>query len=68
MASVRAAKDSDIVAAATEGFVEGFIQDKKDTLTLAGGAAFVLVVASVVALDYSAGRAARELAQYRRGA
>ena len=56
------------MAAATEGFVEGFIQDKKDTLTLAGGAAFVLVVASVVALDYSAGRAARELAQYRRGA
>ena len=56
---------AEILAAASEGIVAGFVQDKKDTLTMVGGGGFGLVVVGGLGLDYSTGRAAGKLAEYR---
>jgi len=57
--------DAEILAAASEGIVAGFVQDKKDTLTMIGGVVFGLVAVVGLALDNSAGTAAGKLAEYR---
>lgn len=47
------AQDSHVVAAAVSGYVDGFLQDKKDTITMVGLIAYSLVLGVGFGLDYS---------------
>lgn len=42
-----------IVAAAVTGYLEGFLQDKKDTLTMVGCVLYAILVGLGVGVDYS---------------
>ena len=46
-------KNPNVAAAAVSGFVEGFIQDKKDTLTTLGLLVYTVVLGGGLCLDYS---------------
>lgn len=50
--------DSQVVVAAVDGFVEGFLQDKKDTVTTLGLLGYAGIVAIGFGLDYTYRRAA----------
>lgn len=44
--------DSHVVAAAITGYLEGFLQDKKDTITIIGCFVYALIVGGGVGVDY----------------
>jgi hypothetical protein len=46
-------KHGQMLAAAASGFVEGFIQDKKDTITMLGSLAYMLVLGVGFGVDYT---------------
>ena len=59
--------DAEIVEAALEGLVQGFIADKRDTATLLGLLVYVGVfVGGGLAVDYSARRAAEKMTAMRK--
>lgn len=43
--------DSQVIVTAVDGFVEGFLQDKKDTITMLGILGYAVIVAAGVGLD-----------------
>ena len=45
--------DSKVIAAAVSGFVEGFLQDKKDTITTMGLLAYAVLFGAGVGIDYT---------------
>ena len=45
--------DSKVIAAAADGLVEGFLQDKKDTITMFGVVGYAAVLGVGIGLDYS---------------
>ena len=47
------ADSSKVMAAAASGFLEGFLQDKKDTLTMFGVLGYSVVLGIGLGLDYS---------------
>jgi hypothetical protein len=52
--------DSEMAAVAVSGLVEGYIQDKKDTVTMVGAVIFALVVGAGAAADYAYFRTAKK--------
>jgi hypothetical protein len=52
--------DAEMAAVAVSGLVEGYIQDKKDTVTVVGAVLFALVVGAGAAADYAYFRTAKK--------
>eukprot|EP00527_Entomoneis_sp_CCMP2396_P003570 CAMPEP_0198154088 /NCGR_PEP_ID=MMETSP1443-20131203/67200_1 /TAXON_ID=186043 /ORGANISM="Entomoneis sp., Strain CCMP2396" /LENGTH=354 /DNA_ID=CAMNT_0043820671 /DNA_START=42 /DNA_END=1106 /DNA_ORIENTATION=- len=52
--------DGQVIAAAAGGLVEGFLQDKKDTITMVGGLGYIVWLGIGFGVDYTYRRAAEK--------